>query len=338
MIEYDQQEQERFNRFMKDLEEKSAFELSHPDTFMEAFTMEFREEALRLGLLVELPNELKSLSSLLRQFLLTKKFEGCSSSTLNGYGSILYAFLYSLKKSPLEITAADIRSYLIEYQQRNHCTNRTLDNLRLVFSSFYNWLEDESYIVKNPTKKIKRIKYDKVIMQAFTDEDIEALRDACKSYRDLALVDFLYSTGCRVSEVVSLDIGDLDFIQREAVIFGKGKKERIVYFNAKTKIHLMRYIASRQDKNPALFVGSKYPYRRLDRSGIEYICSELGEKAGVQHCHPHRFRRTLATNLIDKGVPIEQVQVLLGHSKIDTTLLYANVNQANVKNNHKRHI
>lgn len=338
MIDYDAQEKIRFDRMMEILNKRAAYELSHPETYIEAFSVEFRDEALRMGLLVELPPNMRSLSCILRAFLSTKKFEGCSSATLNGYCSVVYSFLYSLTKSPLEVKASDIRNYLIDYQRENRCSNRTLDNMRLVISSFYNWLENENYIVKNPSKKIKRIKYDKVVLQPFSDEEMEALRDACTNYRDLSIIEFLYSSGCRVSEACSLDKGDIDFIKREAIICGKGKKERIIYFNAKAKIHIMRYITKRIDNNPALFVGLKYPYRRLDRGGIEFICKEIGERANVPHCHPHRFRRTLATNLIDKGVPIEQVQTLLGHSKIDTTLLYANVNQQNVKANHSRHV
>lgn len=338
MIDYDAREKQRFERNMQILNKKAAYELAHPETYIDAFSADFREEALRMGLLVELPPGMRSLSCILRSFLATKKFEGCSAATLNSYSNTVYAFLYSLTKSPLEVKAADIRNYLIDYQRENHCSNRTLDNMRLTISSFYNWLENENYIMKNPSKKIKRIKYDRTVLQSFTDEELESLRDACTNYRDLAMIEFLYSTGCRVSEMCSLDKDDLDFVKREAIICGKGKKERVIYFSAKAKIYLMRYITKRIDNNEALFVSAKYPYRRLDRGGVEFICKDIGEHAGVKHCHPHRFRRTLATNLIDKGVPIEQVQTLLGHAKIDTTLLYANVNQQNVKVNHSKHV
>lgn len=338
MIDYDLQEKERYEKSISLLEQRAGYELSHPETYKEAYTEEFRKEALRMGLLVELPSGLKSLANILRTFLVTKKFEGCTPSTLNGYYNILYGYLYSLDKSPLEAKASDIRAYLIGYQNEHQCSNRTLDNMRLVFSSFYNWLENEGYIVKNPLKRIKRIKYDKVILQSFTDEEMESLRDACRTCRELAIIEFLYSTGCRVSEVCALDKSDVNFVHRETIIFGKGKKERVVYFNAKAKLYILKYLSTRSDNNPALFVTKKYPYRRIERSGIEFICKKIGDKAGVEHCHPHRFRRTLATNLIDKGVPIEQVQTLLGHSKLDTTLLYANVNQSNVKTNHSKHV
>ena len=338
MIDYDLQEKSRYEKSIALLERRAGYELSHPESYKEAYTEDFRKEALRMGILIEIPSGLKSIANLLKTFLITKKFEGCTSSTLNGYYNILYQFLYSLEKSPLEADASDIRSYLIKYQDIHSCSNRTLDNMRLVFSSFYNWLENESYIVKNPLKKIKRIKYDRVILQPFTDEELESLRGACHTYRELAIIEFLYSTGCRVSEVCAIDKTDINFTYRETVIFGKGKRERVVYFNAKAKLYILKYLSSRQDNNQALFVTNRYPYRRMERSGIEFICKKIGDKAGIEHCHPHRFRRTLATNLIDKGVPIEQVQTLLGHSKLDTTLLYANVNQSNVKTNHNKHV
>ena len=338
MIDYDIQDRKAYERTMERLSVRSAIELSHPENYVEAYSEEFLTEALKLGLIIPLPDGLKSSASLLKSFLALKHFEGCQVSTLNGYYGILNHFLYSLQMNPLSVKPADIRSYLITYQQNHNCSNRTIDNMRLCLSSFYSWLEDESYIMKNPMKKIKKIKFDKTIQKPFTDEEMQQIIDACTNYRDLSIIEFLYSTGCRVSEIVAIDITDIDFAQREIIIRGKGKKERVVYFNAKTKIHIIRYISQRSDKNPALFVTARYPNKRLTKADIEFICKEVGKRAGVEHCHPHRFRRTLATNLIDKEVPIEQVQTILGHEKIDTTLIYAKVNQSNVKSSHRKYV
>lgn len=212
-----------------------------------------------------------------------------------------------------------------------------MDGMRRVFSSFFNWLEDEDYIIKSPVRKIHHIKYEYAVQKPFTEEDLEKLRDACTTIRDLALVDFLNSSGVRVSELCRLDIDDLDLEKNEGIVFGKGSKERIIYFDSKTKVHLQKYLSQRVDDSPALFVTNRKKATRITASGVEFIIRNLGEIAGVEKCHPHRFRRTLATRLIDRGVPIEQVQRMLGHTKIDTTLIYAQVNQSNVKLNHSKY-
>lgn len=164
------------------------------------------------------------------------------------------------------------------------------------------------------------------------------MRDNCNSLRDLALIDILASTGMRVGELVLLNIDDINFNERECVVFGKGDKERIVYFDARTKIHLQNYIDSRSDENKALFVSMRKPYNRLTIGAIETIVRNIGKQLEIPKAHPHKFRRTLATKAIDKGMPIEQLQKLLGHQKIDTTLQYAMVKQSNVKIAHKRYI
>lgn len=275
---------------------------------------------------------------ILKDFLLAKKLEGCSNKTIRLYYDCLFNFTVKLNKPIGEITTQDIRSYLNIYNENHDVSNTTLDNMRRIFSSYFEWLHQEDYIDKNPVKKIKRIKVDKVVKKPFTDEEVEHLRDACNNIRDLALIDLLNSSGVRVSELCGLNRDDIDLTKREGVVFGKGAKERVIYFDAKTKIHLEHYLMRRLDDNPALFVSLRYPYRRLQKSGVEILLKEIGNRAGISDVYPHRFRRTLATNLIDKGVPIEQVQQILGHTKIDTTLIYAIVNQNNVKMNHGRFI
>ena len=236
------------------------------------------------------------------------------------------------------MTTDDLRTYLTDYQKMNNCSKASVDNIRRNLSSFFSWLEEENYILKSPMKRIHKIKTDKVIKETYSDETLELLRDNCTSLRDLAIIDLLSSTGMRVGELVKLNINDIDFENRECVVFGKGNKERPVYFDARTKIHLKNYLNARTDNNPALFVSLDLPHDRLKISGVEIRLRQLGRRLGISKVHPHKFRRTVATKAIDKGMPIEQVQSLLGHSQIDTTMHYAMVNQNNVKESHRRYI
>ena len=244
----------------------------------------------------------------------------------------------SLNLTVRDITTSDLRTYLAHYQRERKSSKVTIDNMRRIFSSFFSWLEDEDFILKSPVRGIRKIKTDKTIKETFSDEGLELLRDACDEIRDLAMIDLLASTGMRVGELVRLNREDINFYERECLVFGKGNSERIVYFDARTKIHLINYLDSRQDDNPALFVSLSSPHDRLLIGGVETRLRQLGEKADLNKVHPHKFRRTLATRAIDKGMPIEQVQHLLGHVKIDTTMHYAMVNQANVKNSHRQYI
>ena len=241
-------------------------------------------------------------------------------------------------KSLRRITTEDLRSYLTEYQKRKNLSRVTVDNVRRILSSLFAWLEDEDYILKSPVRRIHKVKTASNIKETYTDESLELMRDGCTELRDLAMIDMLASTGMRVGEMVLLNRDDINFADRECVVFGKGDKERIVYFDARTKIHLQNYLESRTDNSPALFVSLKAPHERLKIGGVEVRLRELGQKLGIQKVHPHKFRRTLATMAIDKGMPIEQLQRLLGHSKIDTTLQYAMVKQSNVKLAHKKYI
>lgn len=275
---------------------------------------------------------------LLQAFISAKKIEGCSEKTLCYYQSSIEALLRSELKRIGELETNDIRSYLARYQEGRGSSRVTIDNLRRIFSSFFAWLEDEDYIAKSPVRRIHKVRTESLVKEVISDEHMEVLRDTCHEIRDLAMIDLLASTGMRVGELVKMNREDIDFHERQCIVFGKGNKEREVYFNARTKIHLKRYLESRTDKNPALFVSLSQPNNRLTIGGVETRLRQLGKRAGLNKVHPHKFRRTLATMAIDKGMPIEQVQRLLGHVKIDTTLHYAMVNQANVKMAHRKYI
>ena len=274
----------------------------------------------------------------LKMFIDAKQIEGCSERTLQYYRVTIEHMLGSIETPIRKITTDEIRGYLVDYQKVNNCSKVTVDNVRRNMSSFFSWLEEEDYILKNPMRRIHKIKTKQPVKETITDEMIEKLRDNCTCVRDLAMIDLLYSTGIRVGELVGLNISDIDFEERECIVFGKGDKERRVYFDAKAKLHLQEYIESRTDDNPALFVTLDAPHARLKISGVEIRVRELGRKLNIDKIHPHKFRRTMATRAIDKGMPIEQVQKILGHSQIDTTMQYAIVNQNNVKVSHRRYI
>lgn len=275
---------------------------------------------------------------MLEMFLAAKKIEGCSKKSLDYYQSTITNMLIKVDKNFKHISTNDLRDYLSNYQSKSNVSKVTLDNLRRILSSFFSWLEEENFILKSPVRRIKKIKTAQTIKETYTDEVLETLRDYCHNDRDLAIIDLLASTGMRVGELVRLNKEDIDFENRECVVFGKGEKERKVYFDARAKIHIIRYLESRTDDNNALFVSLLKPHKRLKISGVEIRLRELGRKLKLPRVHPHKFRRTLATKAIDKGMPIEQVQHLLGHTKIDTTLQYAIVNQNNVKISHRRYL
>ena len=277
-------------------------------------------------------------NDLLELFLSTKRLEGRSDRTLKYYKNTVLNMMKSVQKPVTAITTDDLRQYLADYQKRPTVCKQSVDNIRRNLSSFFNWLEDENYILKSPVKRIHKIKSPVVVKEAYSDDEIEKIRYECKEIRDLALVDFLLSTGMRVGELVLLNRSDIDFVERECVVLGKGDKERVVYFDAKAKLHLQEYLSTRTDSNPALFVGTRAPFNRLSIGGVEVMIRRLGKITGIEKCHPHKFRRTMATVAIDKGMPIEQVQKLLGHEKIDTTLRYALVKQSNVKSAHRKYI
>lgn len=286
----------------------------------------------------ETEQEPASNAEYLQMFIDAKQIEGCSERTMTYYKATIHKLLSMVQIPVRKMTTEDIRTYLSDYQGINNCSKATIDNVRRNISSFFSWLEEEDYILKSPMKRIHKIRTKKVVKEVISDEGIEILRDSCTHIRDLAMIDLLYSTGIRVGELVNLNISDINFEERECVVFGKGDKERKVYFDAKTKLHLQRYIDSRTDANPALFVSLLGPFKRLKISGVEIRLRQLGRTMNLPKIHPHKFRRTMATRAIDKGMPIEQVQRILGHSQIDTTMQYAMVNQSNVKAAHRKFI
>ena len=275
---------------------------------------------------------------LIDAFVSAKRIEGCSEKTLKYYRTTIEMMVASTDKGIRHIQTEDLRSYLTDYQSKNQSSRVTIDNIRRILSSFFSWLEDEDYILKSPVRRIHKVKTATNIKETYTDEDLEKMRDNCTELRDLAMIDMLASTGMRIGEMVLLNKADINFNERECVVFGKGDKERVVYFDARTKIHLQNYIASRTDSNPALFVTLRSPHERISIGGIETRLREMGKALAIKKVHPHKFRRTLATMAIDKGMPIEQLQRLLGHKRIDTTLQYAMVKQSNVKQAHRKYI
>lgn len=275
---------------------------------------------------------------LLSAFISAKKIEGCSIKTLVYYRNTIERLLNVVHVAVHHITTTDIRQYLSMYQEQHKSSKVTIDNMRRIFSSFFAWLEDEDYIAKSPVRRIHKVKTDTLVKEVLSDEQLELLRDNCTNRRDLAIIDILASTGIRIGELVKLNREDIDFHERQCIVFGKGNKERMVYFNARTKLHIQQYLNERTDTNPALFVSLSAPHNRLTIGGIEVCIRKLGRRLDIPKVHPHKFRRTLATMAIDKGMPIEQVQRLLGHVRIDTTLHYAIVNQNNVKIAHKKYL
>jgi len=276
--------------------------------------------------------------ALIENFIAAKKVEGCSDKSISYYKSTIINALKKIEKEVVHVTTDDLRGYLNDYQAESGASKVTVDNIRRILSSFFSWLEEENYIVKSPVRRIHKVKVGKTVKETYTDEALEQMRDHCSNARDLALIDLLASTGMRVGELVKLNRSDIDYQNRECIVTGKGDKQRKVYFDARTKIHLQKYVAGRTDSNEALFVSLLAPYNRLQISGVEIRLRQLGHELNIPKVHPHKFRRTLATMAIDKGMPIEQVQHLLGHQSLDTTLQYAMVNQNNVKLSHHRFI
>lgn len=321
------------------MEEKIVFILNEMSEFLSVAQMKKLQEVMlsafaeRIEEKKQIPNEV-----FLKMFLDAKSIEGCSDRTIGYYRATIEKLLQVIKQPIRKVSTEDMRGYLSDYQKINNCSKVTVDNVRRNISSFFSWLEEENYILKSPMRRIHKIKTNQQVKEIISDEEIEKLRDQCLCRRDIAMIDLLYSTGIRVGELVNLNIEDVDFEARECVVFGKGGKERKVYFDAKAKLHLQGYINSRNDNNPALFVTMDAPHDRLKISGVEIRIRQLGRRVNLNKIHPHKFRRTMATRAIDKGMPIEQVQKILGHSQIDTTMQYAMVNQSNVKTSHQKYI
>ena len=304
-------------------------------------TLQNKLEDVEINLILDkekLNADRNSNSNLLKMFISAKDVEGCSSKTLKYYKEILEKFIKDIDKAIKDITTDEIRHYLTNYKEERGCSLTSIDNIRRVLSSFFKWLEDEDYILKSPIRRIHKIKTLKQVKEPFTDEEIEKMREACKNIRDLTIIEMLYSTGIRVGELINLNIKDVNFAERSCIVLGKGNKQREVYFDVKTKLHIQDYLKTRDDDNPALFVSRNKPHQRLTSATIEFFIRELGRSLNIEKAHPHRLRRSFASLAIDKGMPIEQVQRLLGHIKIETTMQYIMVKQSNVKFSHRKYI
>ena len=325
------------NKLITEIEQKMLKQLDNAqlETLHKVLIQTFKQYEISE---VHTNNEESDNSEILSEFLSAKRIEGCSEKSLNYYCKTITAAMNKINKGIKHITTDDLRGYLTKYQEEKHSSKVTMDNIRRILSSFFSWLEDEDYIIKSPVRRIHKVKTSKTIKETYTDENLELMRDSCVELRDLAMIDLLASTGMRVGEMVLLNREDINFTERECVVLGKGDKERMVYFDARTKIHLRNYLDSRSDNNPALFVSLRSPNNRLSIGGVELRLREMGKHLGINKVHPHKFRRTLATMAIDKGMPIEQLQRLLGHQRIDTTLQYAMVKQSNVKIAHRKYI
>lgn len=280
----------------------------------------------------------KNNEEILNKFISSKEIEGCSTRTLNYYKDNISKMLDIINLPIDEITTEILRNYLADYKSNSNAGMVTIDNIRRTLSSFFAWLENEDYIVKSPVRRIHKVKATKKVKETFTDENLEKLRDTCSNIRDLAILELLISTGMRVGELTKLNVADMNFVERSCIVLGKGNSEREVYFSAKSKMYIEKYLETRTDNNEALFVSLIKPYNRLGISGVEITIRNLGRNANINKVHPHKFRRTMATMAIDKGMPVEQVQKLLGHIKIDTTMEYAMVSQNNVKNSHRKYV
>lgn len=327
------------NKLIDSVIAKMDYTLSPHDLFALRKVLESEMEGYDIIPTPDSENKTKKANDeLAGQFISAKRIEGCSEKTLNYYENTIRAFLDETSRELHDVTTNEIRKYLSDFQAKRSSSKTTVDNVRRILSSFFSWLEDEDYIVKSPVRRIHKVRSETTVKETISDEHLEKLRDTCTEVRDLAMIDFLVSTGVRVGELVTLNRNDIDFNERQCVVLGKGNKERTVYFNARAKVHLQNYLATRTDDNQALFVSLSVPNNRLTISGVETRLRQLGKQANVCRIHPHKFRRTLATMAIDKGMPIEQVQRLLGHCKIDTTLHYAMVNQTNVRIAHRKFI
>lgn len=321
------------------MEEKIVTVLNEMSEYLSIAQMKKLQEVILKTFSENVPSKINiSNDEFLKMFLAAKRIEGCSERTIKYYQTTVNHLLSRIETGVRKITTEEVREYLSDYQKWNNCSNVTIDNVRRNISSFFSWLEEEDYILKSPMKRIHKIKTKTIVKSTISDEGIEKLRDNCKEKRDLAIIDLLYSTGIRVGELVNLNIDDIDLEGRECIVYGKGDKERRVYFDAKAKVHLKEYIENRNDNNSALFVTLDAPYDRLKISGVEIRLRKLGRELNLEKIHPHKFRRSMATRAIDKGMPIEQVQKILGHSQIDTTMQYAMVNQNNVKTAHQKYM
>lgn len=272
-----------------------------------------------------------------KEYLVSLKIEGLSDKTLKQYKSSLQKFLCNVNKPCTEITANDVKVYLYNLKQLTGMKDVSLNNQRTYICAFFKWLFDNEYLTKNPCSNIREIKHEKYTRHPLSAIDMEKLRAVCNNDRDRALVEFFYATACRCEELVNVKIADVDFDRKEVLLFGKGRKERISYLNARAVVALQTYLKNRKGTSEYLFCKQKRPYSKITTRTVEEIINKLGERAGIK-VSPHIIRHTTATDAISNGMPIEQVQRLLGHESITTTLIYAEVKQNNVKIGHEKYI
>ncbi len=274
---------------------------------------------------------------MLKIFLASKRVENCSEGTISGYRRCIQKFHDALPgKKISEISPMDVRWYLGIFAENHNASPCYLDNMRRIFSSFFGWLLAEEYINSNPLKRVSKIKVPKKVKRTYTGEEREMLKCHAKCERDVALLDFLYSTALRVGEVTSVDRKDVDFRTRGITVYGKkGKKERIVYINEECAYHLKNYLDSRKDDNPALFVTNLKPHNRMSIGAIQRVLKNLGRENGV-HCHPHKYRRTLLTDGANRGVPLQELQYYAGHVNTQTTMEYINIDQKSIKSSYDK--
>lgn len=275
---------------------------------------------------------------LLKQFIATKRLEGKAESTIKHYGFVCGRMIQDINKNICDITTFDLRFYLSSYKELRNISNVTLDGMRRCIKSFFTFLYTENLINTNPSAALHQVKCEKKIKHPFTDRDLEKLKRSCQNRRDRALVEFLYSTGCRISEVISLNRDDINFDNNSIVVSGKGSKQRIVYMTDVCAMYLQEYLEERTDDNPCLFATLIEPYRRMQKTGLEARLHKIGNIAGVDNVHPHRYRRTLATNMLNRGANIQDVACILGHEDIRTTQIYCFIDQNNVMITHNKYI
>lgn len=274
----------------------------------------------------------------LDDFLMSKALEGKSPETVGRYRYELNRLLSYVNKGVADILPGDISGYMRMYKKIRQVSNQTLKNVRTVYSSFFSWLRDRDRIRKNPMMLVEDVKVESVIRKPYSDEDREKMFRACTTLRDKAMLEFLYSTAVRVSELARLDRKDIRFGTKDIIVYGKGAKERRVYLNDRTNMYMREYLQSRTDDNPALFAGTKIPHGRMTKAGIEDAIRRIGRRAGVEKAHPHRFRRTALTNALNRGMPLQEAMLMAGHSKPETTMRYCTVDMEAVQYHHKKYL
>lgn len=275
---------------------------------------------------------------LLTKFIEDKRLFGLSEKTLMYYQEELTRFLEWIKMGADSVTTEDIRYYFSYLMETRKVNSTTIDNTRRIFNTFYNYCVVNGLLYSNPCKKIDKIKGKKKIKKPFSNMEIIVMRDHFKDIREEATFELLLSSGMRVGELTLLNKTDLNMEDLTVIVTGKGNKQRECFFSELAKYKIQKYLETRDDDNPALFVSLNSPFNRLKISGLSRSLRELGDRAGVNQVHPHRFRRTFATKLLHKGVPIDQIQKFLGHSQIETTQLYASSNDEEIEYNHKRYV